>query len=309
MNKTTTASFTTIIIVNAVFLSVLNVIFTFVGTILNSVVVMSLWNSQLRKKLCYFMILVLACFDLAVVVIVHPLIILEIIFQWVKNANVFRSIWNKYEVVYYLFVFSSNALFTMILERYLALAHPFFHKKMVTKSRLMTSFLLFQIPYGSLYILELHGLNPVFSHILFGVVFLTTCVLNFKLFYIATTLKQRATVTLGNFEGSNCEPKNCETKKFKVSLANSRTISTCFLAVICLFLCYLPFIVSSAVEMTVTDGLEQNKRFIISFWAKTFLTLNSSLNCLIFFYKNSVLRRHGEKFLKKCFRRRLGLHV
>ena len=303
-----TTSFTTIFVINAVLLFVVNVVFTFAGTILNTAVIMSLWSSQIRKKLCYFTILILACFDLAVVVVVHPLIILEIVFQWVQNINVFGTIWNKYPV-YHLFVFSSNALFTMILERYFALAYPFFHKKMVTKSRLMTAFLLFQIPFGSLYILELHGLSPVFGHTLFGVVFLTTCVLNFKLFHIATTLKQRATITLGNFEGSDCEPKNCETKKFKfkVSLANSRTISTCLLAVICLFLCYVPFIVSFVVKMM--DELDQNKRFIISVWAKTFLTLNSSLNCLIFFYKNIVLRRHGEKFLKKCFRRRLGLCV
>ena len=43
------------------------------GIFLNSVVIISLCRSrQRRKKLCYFMILVLSCVDLAVVTITHP---------------------------------------------------------------------------------------------------------------------------------------------------------------------------------------------------------------------------------------------
>jgi hypothetical protein len=38
----------------------------------------------------------------------------------------------------------------------------------------------------------------------------------------------------------------------------------------------------------------------IELWEYTFFTLNSSLNCLIFFYKNSALRRHAMNLLQKC---------
>ena len=51
MNKTSTA--TEIFKFNAVLLCSVNVIFTFIGIMLNSIVIGSLFYSQLRKKLCY----------------------------------------------------------------------------------------------------------------------------------------------------------------------------------------------------------------------------------------------------------------
>ena len=58
------------------------------GIFLNSVVIISLWrSSQLRKKLCYFMILVLSCFDLAVVTITHPLLIVSTIYFSRRGIN------------------------------------------------------------------------------------------------------------------------------------------------------------------------------------------------------------------------------
>ena len=60
-------------VINASFLCLFNVALMIAGIFFNSVVIISLWrSSQLRKKLCYFMILVLSCFDLAVVAILHP---------------------------------------------------------------------------------------------------------------------------------------------------------------------------------------------------------------------------------------------
>ena len=51
------------------------------GIFLNYVVIISLWrSSQLRKKPCYFMILVLSCYDVAVVTISHPFLIVSTIY-------------------------------------------------------------------------------------------------------------------------------------------------------------------------------------------------------------------------------------
>jgi hypothetical protein len=50
-------------IFSVVFLCITNIIFMVAGIFLNSVVIISLWRlSQLRKKPCYFMILVLSCY-------------------------------------------------------------------------------------------------------------------------------------------------------------------------------------------------------------------------------------------------------
>ena len=290
---------TTIFKFNAALLCVVNVVFTFLGITLNSVVVISLWNSQLRRKLCYFMIFILACFDLVVVVVFHPLIIFEIVFYW-TSMNFDKLVWDEY--IYYLFVFSLTALLTMTLERYLALVHPFFHKASVRKSRLLTAFALFQVPCGIIYLLHANNVKrlplPIY-YALFGTFSLVICILNFKMLYIARTLRKRTLVTLGNSEGHDSEPlKIVNRKKFQLTLASLGKISTCFLVVVCLFICHVPTIVNIAFQMTKQGSPRDQREVIAKVWAETFLALNSTLNCSIFFYKNSVLRRHGAKYLR-----------
>ena len=242
MNNVSTTSYTTNFIVNAVVLCVVNAVFTFAGIFLNSVVILSLWSSQLRKKLCYFMILILACFDLAVVVIVHPLIILEIISFWETTNSIGSVLVN--DLIPYLSALSLIALLMITLERYLALLHPFPHKRFVTKGRLMIALVLFQLPFSVFIVLKLKGLDLPFQiGFLFAVMYLVLCILNFKLFHIAKTVRERAVVILGNLDGSGSVSRNVETKKVKVSLASLRKISTCLLAVVCYFVCNAPVIV------------------------------------------------------------------
>ena len=53
--------------VNLIFIFVVNMLFFFSGICLNSLVIVSFWRFvQLRKKLCYFTIMILSCCDLLV---------------------------------------------------------------------------------------------------------------------------------------------------------------------------------------------------------------------------------------------------
>ena len=251
------------------------------------------------------MIFILACFDLAVVVVIHPLIIIESISRWL-SVDVVKD-WVQH--TYILFDFSFYALLTMTLERYLALVYPFFHERMVKKSRLMTAFVLFQLPIDILWTLpgKYHPLE-VILYAVHGIFFLVICILNIKLFFLARTLRDRAVINLGSLDRSNSEPRNnLDSNKFKVAFFSLGKISTCLLAVLCLVLCYLPWYVYLGVQESNLSISEQNK-FIIERWTETLSALNSSLNCLIFFYKNSVLRRHGKNFWKNfiCGRVRLN---
>ena len=59
--------------VNLTSILVVNILFFFSGICLNSLVIVSFWRSvQLRKKLCYFTIMVLSCCDLLVVLTTQP---------------------------------------------------------------------------------------------------------------------------------------------------------------------------------------------------------------------------------------------
>ena len=58
-----------VVCIQLIFLYVMNVILNFSGIFLNTLVTASSWkSSQLRKKLCHFMVMVLSCFDFAAVV-------------------------------------------------------------------------------------------------------------------------------------------------------------------------------------------------------------------------------------------------
>ena len=295
-------------IINTVLLCTVNIIFAFIGIVLNSVVIVSLLNSQLRRKLCYFMIFVLACFDLAVVVVFHPFTTVEVLLCWTSMGcdELVDEIWAW---LGHLFAFSMIALLTMTVERYLASMHPFFHRKWATKSRLMMVIVAFLLPEVGIFVfLRLQNylrpdnnkyIEPGIEIGLFVVVFFVISGINIKLFYLARTLRQRADIPLGSLEGSE-RRTNAGYKNSKVTLASLKKISTCLLAIVCLSICYCPYTVITGMELTRKPKENKSVNWcVIKLWAETFVTLNSSLNCLIFFYKNSVLRRHAMNRLGK----------
>ncbi len=133
-------------LINVILLCIVNGVFIFAGTTLNTLVILCLWkSSQLRKKLCYFFILILSCCDLIVVIVSHPLIIC-LALTWaiedrrmLERKNIFRWINN------FLVGFASITLLTMNIERYLSTAHPLFHRRSVTKRRLVALLALLQV--------------------------------------------------------------------------------------------------------------------------------------------------------------------
>lgn len=290
---TTSANVTNLFKFNAGLLCAVNVFFAFVGVFLNSVVIMSLLNSKLWRKLCYFMILVLACFDLALVVVVHPLLIIGMI-DWLTKTKLYSIELYHLE---HLFVFSLTGLLTMTIERYLAMVYPFFHRKVMTKSRLIVILALLQLPFGIPYFTLLNKNSKTYrqSYVLalIAVVFLVTFFLNYKIFVMVKTLQRRADIPLGILNGS--EQGNI-VKEPKVPLGK---VSACLLAVLCLSVCYSPTIVLMGLKLSAL--LDWGDQTIFQSWAATLLTINSTLNSLIFFYKNSTLRRHGKIIMAKCF--------
>lgn len=301
--------------VNAVLLCAVNFIFMIAGIFLNCVVIMSIvMNTQLQKKLCYFMILVLACFDLAVVIVFHPLITVEVLLRWSSTTDIYAV---DVIILEHLFSFALVALLTMTLERYLALVYPFFHHKFMTKSKIIGILATMQLPFGITHLVRGLGENPelYLESCMLGLVMTVILVLfylNYKIFDMVKTLRRRADVNLGNFIDGNVPENNSELRNVKFSL---KKISTCILAVVCLSLCYFPPIITLGIRI-LNAGLIDNHddgfsscdtMCVIRLWEDTLLTINSTLNSLIFFYKNDTLRRHGKELVKKLFSRQTEL--
>ena len=272
------------------------------GIFLNSVVIISLWRSrQLRKKLCYFMILILSCFDLAVVTITHPLLIASTIYYSREEINVVRENARKF-ISFILCHLSIFALFTLNIERFLALTRPFFHQASVTKTRIVC----FQ---GFLMIVFVIGLSPALLNFnaktlsnivslvtIFSLLFLFIYS-NYKMFLIAKSKRVDETV------GPTTAMASDENREKRI--LNLKNISTCSWAVGCFFFCSCPQIIYSILRLASETPIYDEQFLLFSLWSTTFISMNSTFNCLIFFWRNSILRHEGIKIVtffstKRC---------
>ena len=255
--------------------------FTVAGIFLNSVAILSLWKSLLsHKKTYYYGIFVQSCIDLAVVAITHPWTIIASI-DWQATHNdkalyVFRYISRV------LYVFSFSSLVTMNIDRFLATNRPLFHLTSVTKLRLFTIMIVLQLinvvgpTIAKIRPLTIPGYT--LTGVLVSASYIVTFYMNYKIFIKA----RRARRTLN--------------KSRYVSIKRN---STCLLAVGFLCCCTLPAVVYyglDAMSLCNNDTL-----IILNFWARTAAGMNSTFNCLIFFWKNENLRNEGKKVLKQAF--------
>ena len=281
--------------VNALFPCLVNVAFMVAGIILNAVVIISLWrSSQLRKRLCYFMILGLSCFDMAVVAITRPLLILSTILCSMEIYHV--EIYNtRMYTNTILGGFSMFALLTLTIERFLALTYPFFHQTAVTKRRLVLFQAFLMITTVSLqpvmYFYEKTANILIILFVSF-LLFLFIC-LNYKMFIIAKSKRENERVAPTRAATSSHRERKRRILTFK-------HFSTCSLAVACFFICSLPQIIYSASRLTPNKTFYDRKVLIFIIWSGTFFSMNSTFNCLIFFWRNSILRREGMTVVK-CF--------
>ena len=284
-------------VINTLLLCIVNSSFIMVGVFLNSVVIITLWrSSQLWKKLCYFVILVLSCFDLAVVAILHPILIISTI-SWSMRSSigVFESFIGPL-INTTLGGFSLFALLMLNFERFLALRYPFFHQVSVSKTRIKICFVFWMIiQVGVILLISVFGF--LMLHVLITVFFfLFLCLFlfsNYQMFVIARSKREDRRIAPADGPTSG----NQERKK---RMINFKNISTCFLAVGCYFICFLPHIIFSSLRLSKKPWNDREVK-LVSMWCKTLLFMNSTFNCLIFFWRNSILRREGMKTFKYCW--------
>ena len=281
--------------INVVFLGIINIIFMIAGIFLNSVVIISLWRSrQLRKKLCYFMVLVLSCFDLAVVTITHPLAITSTIYL-PEGIQIIREK-RRALISFILCGFSMCALFMLNIERFLALTCPFFHQVFVTKRRLVALLVFLSILMAGLSPLSYINIKTIMIFdiliaICISFMFFLTTYANYKMFVIAKSKR------VDRHVAPSTETSEDENRKKRI--LNLKSISTCSLAVGCYFLCCCPYIIYLAFILLASGKSAYDRQVLLfNLWANTFISINSTLNCVIFFWRNSVLRREGMKIIK-----------
>ena len=272
-------------LINLISIFAVNVFFFFSGICLNSLVILSFWRSvQLRKKLCYFMIMVLSCCDLFAVLTNNPLMAF-ISMSWLTGKSDVNARWARISIgsTNIFLIFSFFALVVMNFDRYLATSYPIFHRTSVTKGRLLTLLAILNIVEITLKVMTVNDFVisfQVHTIIIAILVFPAMLFTNYKLFLVVR--KSRKTKRISS-----------DIKK-TFSLKN---ISSCLLVVACLVVASTPGFVYIGLNSTETTNTLNNAD-LAWMWAVTISLMNCTFNCLIFYWKNKVLRTEGLKVLK-----------
>ena len=278
--------------IQLIFLCVVSIIFTFSGIILNTLVIVSFWkSSQLRNKLCHFMIMLLSCFDLLAVVTNESGILLYLISWLRKDYDLFRKMTIFLHFNDLFLGFSFLALLVMSIERYLGAYYPMFHRTSVTRRRLLTLLAVLLVVQTTSYVISANDMIIPWTIVLTITIIAISSpllYLNFKLFKISREVRRRKAAS----------PE----KRTRINL---KSISSCVLVVACLVVLSI-----SASVYIVFDIISENERAsnvrLSRIWSTTVFIMNCTFNSLIFFWKNKVLRTEGIKILKTLTVRLVG---
>ena len=77
-----------------------------------------------------------------------------------------------------------------------------------------------------------------------------------------------------------------------------KNVSSCLLSVACFVMLCIPVFVTLGLRLTMRDALTFDSSQSVGLWSGTITAMNSTCNCLIFYWKNKILRAEGKKVLK-----------
>ena len=186
----------------------------------------------------------------------------------------------------FFFGFSLQALFVMSCDRYLATHHPIFHRTSVTRRKL-TSLLVLVIVIKVVISTSAFVRTEIALIISYVIYAPPMFFFNFKLFVIS---RKKANSQIA-----------CDRKK-AFALKN---VSSCLLLVICLVVMSIPTFAFVGVAMNSAESTTFDVIDLVGLWAKTIISMNSTSNCLIFYWKDKFLRTVGVNIIKGMKIRRL----
>ena len=181
---------------------------------------------------------------------------------------------------YFSWIFSGRSC-SHELDRYLSTYYPLYHRTSVTKGKLLGLHAILSILTVTFLMLTTYNIILSFEVgllICLGILFPSMLFINFKLFIISR--KNRP----------NISP---EMKK----AFSMKNVSSCLLAVACFVALSIPAFVYGGLKLTLKDTLTLDVANIAALWGRTIASMNSTCNCLIFYWKNKILRAEGKKVL------------
>ena len=159
------------------------------------------------------------------------------------------------------------------------------NKLLVTKGRLLTLLAILIIVEITLRVMSVNDFiisDGVHSLIIFILLFPAMLFINYKLFLVVRKSRKNKRIS--------------REMKTTFSLKN---ISSCLLAAACVVVISIPACVCIGLRINSPETrYTLDNANLAGFWAITIALMNCTFNCLIFYWKNKVLRTEGLKILK-----------
>ena len=262
-----------------------NVIQMFFTAFLNYLAVHALWkSSQLRRKTTLFLVMLLSANDLAIGIIVEPFFLFHLGKEIRGTEDCSGSTLKK--VILEFFVATSFTTFIILnVEIYLSIMYPIFHKIHVTNRRVFTVLCVITLATLIRTYLFIFHIDKRASKLFFSA-FISISLIALTYIHIKISVSVYKRRRIGFVRGVR------ERKSF---LHGVREAKSCLLILLCTLLCFLP----SAIE----DGMTDRSTFMVIVfnpWRSTSAMAASCFNCIVFFWRNGILRKEARNIITSC---------
>jgi hypothetical protein len=246
-------------------------------------------SSQLRSKVCYFVILLQTIVDLGVGVLSIPIFIYHLLSPFLSTAKCTLLPW-VLGTTYLPCALSMITQSAMTLERYIGVLHPYYYETQVTKKRILA-----YVCGGccALFTIIFLSRDRSIHRIFWGVMILT-------FFCFTAFVYTRIYLVIRKLVRSPKKPVSCESTDANQNVTKrqifreSRHARACFAVVVCFGIFLLPLVLVM-VFFNISSTM-----FYLEYvhWSITSMIFNSTINSLIFFWTNPLLRKEAFRTLR-----------
>ena len=274
-----------LVIYNNLAFGIFNICLTIATVLLNSITITAYMKSRVLKgKLAYFLVMMLSVNDLAVGLTSNVLFAATLLKEY--NSRMIECILHDIHFFFLLFFSgcSFKSLVVMSWERYAAICHPLFHRTKVTRKRLLKCTIFF-------WLLALLGtvLSWHFAVFFDYVIIPELLVFNIILAYFYLRIYVANSRSFKNTRRTERDQNAMRNEQRRQHLANVKLAKSCFLAVMAYVICYLPSSIFTKAALKVEKDLSN----CILVWAITLILANSTVNSIVFFWRNKSLRQEA----------------
>ena len=189
------------------------------------------------------------------------------------------------------------------IERYFSIAHPFWYQRRVTPRRVLAAAVVFWVLWTPISFASFvdSSLRQMLLSICSAIVCITIILVYGRIFQIARK-KRRATpspsiidlttrgVSAKELSTVGATQRTQRPNRLNEMIKDMKLAKMFIILVICSQVCYLPNI-AYHIHLRMQDTeLKTESLLIMGNWVATLISMNSTLNSLVFFWKNSQLR-------------------